>query len=410
MYDGMLGVVAAIECVHALNRRAAACPSRSKWWGSPTKKACVLTPRCSAAGRSPVPSIPRRSICATAPARRCAMRWRRSGSIRKDSGALRAGARRFSPTPNCTSSRARCSKPRAWRRAWSRRSTASRGSAVTLRGTAGHAGTVPMGLRRDTLAGSGRMRARGGTHRPFRSGTCRHGRSNQGAAWRDQCRSRGWRLHGGPAGAHQCAARARVAALRAEFAAVARRRLVDSTSNSCGRPVTRPARLADGAIHAVATEGRRRAVSCLGRRSRWHGDPRDRRHRHAVRALQRRHQPQSGGSDQEADAAIGTRMSASFHREIFHGEARKDGCRSRATIQEFLAAHQADKQRFWRSWSRCHPTTLRAIALRTRSAQRIARATGVRGRAPPVPANLVRASGMVSAINLVVRERSAPDR
>ena len=59
-YDGMLGVVAAIECVAALHAPRAAPAVRDRGRrASPTRRACASTPRCSAVARSRGPSIRR---------------------------------------------------------------------------------------------------------------------------------------------------------------------------------------------------------------------------------------------------------------------------------------------------------------------------------------------------------------
>jgi allantoate deiminase len=50
-WDGPLGLITAIACVADLNRRGVRLPLRSKSLALPTRRACGLPPRCSAAGR-----------------------------------------------------------------------------------------------------------------------------------------------------------------------------------------------------------------------------------------------------------------------------------------------------------------------------------------------------------------------
>ena len=69
----------------------------------------------------------------------------------------RTAARTWPATSNCTSSRGRCWRRRTSRSALSPASVGQSRLRVTVTGEAGHAGTVPMALRHDALAGAAEM-------------------------------------------------------------------------------------------------------------------------------------------------------------------------------------------------------------------------------------------------------------
>ena len=130
-----------------------ACRSRSRSSASATRRACASARRCSAAARWRARSIS--ALLDKADADGTTMRdaLREFGldpariAERRAQARRRARLRRIAHRAG-PGARSR----RACRWAWSPRSTAATASASSSTGMAGHAGTVPMGLRRDALA------------------------------------------------------------------------------------------------------------------------------------------------------------------------------------------------------------------------------------------------------------------
>ena len=91
----------------------------------------------------------------TRPEFRCARRWSQFGLDPDHIGAAaRAPTRTCSPMSNCTSSRGRCWKAENLPVGVVTAIAGATRLAASLTGMAGHAGTVPMTLRRDALAGA----------------------------------------------------------------------------------------------------------------------------------------------------------------------------------------------------------------------------------------------------------------
>ena len=144
-FDGPLGVLAAIAAVARLRAEEVTLPFARR-------RARVLR-RGGPAVRHRVPRQPRAR--GHARRRRCSTSPTPDGvTVRAALGGDAAGARPraasgCSATASCTSSRGRCSRSATRRSASSRRSPAPRAPSLRFRGRAGHAGTVPMALRRD---------------------------------------------------------------------------------------------------------------------------------------------------------------------------------------------------------------------------------------------------------------------
>ena len=154
-WDGPLGVITAIACVADLQpaRQALAVRDRGDRLCRRGGRALRLHAARQPRGRRNL-RRERARRDATAPAFRCARRCGSSGSIPTISAPRRGRAANCWPMSNCISSRARC---------WKQKNlpvgvvTAIAGAtrlAANLTGMAGHAGTVPMALRRDALAGA----------------------------------------------------------------------------------------------------------------------------------------------------------------------------------------------------------------------------------------------------------------
>ena len=151
-YDGMLGVVAAIDCVPRCTRAARVFRTRSRSSASRTRKASASARRCSAAAPSPGPST------------------RRSSTSRDARGiSMREALREFGLDPDHVGRAARRREDvLAYAELHIEQGpvleaeglpvgvvTAISGAtryAVDVEGMAGHAGTVPMSLRQDALA------------------------------------------------------------------------------------------------------------------------------------------------------------------------------------------------------------------------------------------------------------------
>ena len=166
--------------------------------------------------------------------------------------------------------------------------------AIELAGMAGHAGTVPMHLRRDTLAAAAECvlaveRICGAE--PELVGTVGKIEALPGAINVIPGRVRFSLDVRAPTDGQRERA---VAVIRGAFAEIAQRRRVDldikqvwdAKTSACAPWLQAAVR---GRDSSRAPAGAAPAVRCGTRR---HGDDRNRGHRHAVRAVQRRHQPQ----------------------------------------------------------------------------------------------------------------------
>ena len=302
--------------------QASACPSRSRSSASATRKACASAPRCSAAAPSPARSI-----------RRCSKPSTRNGITMRDALRelrLRSGARSrrsrartatCSPTSSCTSSRARCSKPRACRSASSRaingvvalrrrRAAAWPATRARCRWTCGAMRwrRPPSACSRSSASRSARRRrssapSAASRRRPARSTSsparCVHARRPRAA--RRAARRRRSPTHPrgrarSPSAATSCD---RVETLQELGVAACAPALIERSwsapSPAEGLPV---ARLPSGAGHDGMAIG---AIAA---------------DRHAVRALQGRHQPQPGGIDQRRGRGHRGESAFPLHREI----------------------------------------------------------------------------------------------
>ena len=297
-------------------KKTRGCPSRSKSSASATRKACASAPRCSAAAPWPASST-RRSL--KREGLRRARPWRealREFGLEpaRPSRSSRARKATCSPTPSCTSSRARCSKAEGLPVGVVTAINGFSRLRVTLRGTAGHAGTVPMNLRRDALAGAAECvlaveRVAKG-HAEL-VGTVGRIEAKPGAinvipgevmftvdvrAPNDPLARAGRRDH--PRLKSHVSARREPAERHREPAGLRRHRLRAAADG------------ADGP--RGGGRGPSRAPPAFGRGPRRHGARRDHRHLHAVRALQGRHQPQPARIDHAEDAAVGARVLERF--------------------------------------------------------------------------------------------------
>ncbi len=207
--------------------------------------------RCSAAARSRARSIPRCSTSTDAEgiddarrARRVRARSRadrRGGAQAWRRSRVRGAAHRAGPGARSA---------QGCRSAWSPRSTAATASRSRSTGMAGHAGTVPMGLRQRRARRRCRMRAGSRAHRARMRRRRRHRRPHRGASRRDERDSR-------------------QGAVLARRARAHRRQAACAPSRRCARSSTRSPRAArrralrraavggeDGAVRAAACSGR----------------------------------------------------------------------------------------------------------------------------------------------------------
>ncbi len=281
---------------------------------------------------------------------------------------------------------------------------------VEVTGVAGHAGTVPMGLRRDALAAAAE---------------CVLAAERIAAALPDVVATVG-RIEALPGAMNVIPGKARfsldvraptdakrhaaaVEAIQREFAAIAQRRAVDLSVALAVGGEDRAVR----AGHAAPVRGgdprrrRARASPAVGRGPRRHGDHRHRADRHAVRALRRRHQPQSRRGGDAGRRRHGHARARAVHPELRAPDPELTLADAYTTIHDFLAAHRAERGGASSPSScACRPTIRPAIARRTPRARRqLLEAMGFAVERHAVPADRVRANGMVSCTNLVVRVR-----
>ena len=371
-YDGMLGVLSAIECVaRAAAPRPCVCrsPSRSIGFGDEEGVRYGST------------LLGSRAVAGTFD-RRAARQGRRDGITMRDAlRRVRPRSRRAlpsigaqarptcSPTRSCTSSRDRCSKPKACPSAWSPRSTAAIASRSRSRGMAGHAGTVPMSLRRDALAAAAECVLAVERIARVDAGARRHRRPHRGAARRDERDPRQRVVLARRARADRRASgTTAVAAMRDEFDAIAARRRVELSTSLVWDAKTAPCcapRCSEQFARAIAAEGIAVHQLAVRRRARRHGDHRHRADRHAVRALQGRHQPQSGARPiTPDDVATGLRVFAALHRRRSR-RRRPDRRADRTNVPRVrISATQRSVPRGARA--RARRTIRPAIARRTR--------------------------------------------
>ena len=257
---------------------------------------------------------------------------------------------------------------------------------IEVVGEAGHAGTVPMGLRKDALAAAAEMilaverRAAGAT----RAGAGRDRGRGRGVSRRPQRRARPGDVrprHQGP-GRRRPAQGDRRSRGRlsppSPTAAMSGSRSRSSTT-SRRSPVTLA--LVAALEAAVLRAGVTPAPPAQRRRARRAGDRRLVPDRHAVRALQGRHQPQSGRIDHDPRCRRGdrgpARLPAPFpwsRRCPIHGRC---GCvtRWRSWPKAMPAAASSSPAGASSSWSRrAAPDYTGCRGLRRLGARRAARA------------------------------------
>ena len=225
-WDGPLGVITAIACVADLNRRGKRLPFAIEVIGFADEEGVRFA--STLLGSRAVAGTFDESVLSASDARRhldarCARR--NSASIPIISARPRAPAASCSPMSNCTSSRGRC---------WKRKNlpvgvvTAIAGAtrlAARLTGMAGHAGTVPMALRRDALAGAAECIVRDRGVLPDRRGRAgRHRRLYPCDARRHQCHPRAGVVHHRHPRADRHASQARGRRYRPQIEAIAKRR------------------------------------------------------------------------------------------------------------------------------------------------------------------------------------------
>ncbi len=198
-------------------------------------------------------------------------------------------------------------------------------------------------------------------------------------------------------------------AMRAEFAAIARaaRRRAGDRAAVGGEDRAVRAGPAAADRRRDRRRGPARASPAVRRRPRRHGDHRHRADRHAVRALQGRHQPQSRRSGHAATTS--RRASRVLARFIvaFTPPPRADACpRPRSDPRLPRRASRRGGSASSPSWCACRPTIRPATARRTRSARRsCSRRWASPSSGTPCRRTRSRANGMVSCTNLVVRVR-----
>ena len=212
-----------------------------------------------------------------------------------DRGHRPRARRRCSAMSRCTSSRVRCWRARTCRSASSPPSAARAAFRVKVKGVAGHAGTVPMVLRQRRLARRGRDgaggRAPGAGRRPISSRPWDGSRFQPGAVnvipsvgrFTLDCRS-----------SVDAVRVAGMASLEKAFEAIARRRGVTVTVRSSYEEPAAVCSPGDRRGARSRRSPRRACGRCVCPAARattawpWGALP----HRHALRALQGRHQPQ----------------------------------------------------------------------------------------------------------------------
>ena len=151
-FDGVLGVMLGIALVD--RSAAAGCRSPSRSSASRKKRACASACRSSAAGRWSARSTTRCSARRDADGRTVREAIRAFGleSVARGRGHGRSPAR--SATSSSTSSRDRCSTRAALPLGVVDAIAGQTPAELTFTGAANHAGTTPMALRRDALAGA----------------------------------------------------------------------------------------------------------------------------------------------------------------------------------------------------------------------------------------------------------------
>ncbi len=285
--------------------------------------------------------------------------------------------------------------------------------AVEIEGLAGHAGTVPMSLRRDALAAAAE---------------CVLAIESRCASEPDLVGTVG-RLEAAPGATNVIPGNARftidvraprdeqrlqaVADIEAAIAAICSRRGVRVGIRRTHEGMTAACApwLQDQIGRAIEAEGLPRASAAFRRGPRRDGDRRPCRHRHAVRPLRGRHQPQPAGGDHgRRRRTVRARLPA-LHRAIStcRLEARRCTQTPARAIEDYLAAQRDHQTRFLAELVKvpsdnppgdCAPHAQRAAEL--------LEGLGFVVERHPVPADVVRANGMISATNLVVRERFGP--
>ena len=118
-YDGMLGVISAIECVSSLNSKKKRLPFAIEVIGFGDEEGVRFG--TTLLGSRAVAGIFDCEVSeGEGPERQDHGAMRCASSASSPSASRRSRARRAtcSPTPSCTSSRGRCSRPRACRSAW----------------------------------------------------------------------------------------------------------------------------------------------------------------------------------------------------------------------------------------------------------------------------------------------------
>ncbi len=161
-YDGPLGVITAIACVDSLNRLGIRLPFAIEIIGFSDEEGvrfgATMLGSEAVAGMFDAAWLSKTDDAGVT--MRDAM-----AAYGLDPDAVGNAARRRATRcwlmSSCISSKGRCWRPGDCRSAASPRSAGATRYRVELTGTAGHAGTVPMGGRRDALGGGGGMRARG---------------------------------------------------------------------------------------------------------------------------------------------------------------------------------------------------------------------------------------------------------
>ena len=198
---------------------------------------------------------------------------------------------------------------------------------IELTGMAGHAGTVPMGLRRDALAAASECVLAIERIAASMPDSRRHRGPHRGAARSDERHS-----GQGPVFARRARADRRPAARgrRGDPRRLRGDRARAATSpwrpRRCGKRRRRRAMpdLQRQFAAAIDEGGRARASPAFGRGPRRHGAHRHRADRHAVRPLQGRDQPQSGGSGHARRCRRRRARLRALHR-VVHAAARLHG-------------------------------------------------------------------------------------
>ncbi len=387
----MLGVVTRDRVRRrARTRSGGACRSRSRSSASPTRKACASARRCSAAARSPARST--RALLDKPDARRHDDA-RGAARFGLDPAQIAAAARsrerraRLRRAAHRAGAGARSRRPAGRRRHRDQRRHALRVDAERHGRPCRHGadGAAPRRARRRR-----RMRARGRAHLPRRRAGL------VGTVGRIEARPGAINVIPGRRALHARRARARRRRARAP-----RSRDIAASSTAIARArgvgARRSSALQDsrhGAVRAVAAceqiaRGHRRAKASSRARCRaapattaWRWST-SRRHRHAVRALQGRHQPQSGrgrarrttSAPARACCCASSRIScaagdapmtpATTDPRVPRGAARSAQTRFLAELVQNAVGQSAGRLRAAR-----------------RAHRRAARGAGLRGRAP----------------------------